>query len=73
MTEKNNLHVNCPKCKKLFSYYGSDFRPFCSERCKQVDMGHWLTESYKVPSKERLSEEDIDTVTTHLNEEHKNE
>ena len=74
MSEKKNLHVNCPKCKKLFSYYASDFRPFCSERCKDVDMGHWLTENYKVASKEKLSEEDIDVVESHfesqLNEEY---
>lgn len=25
-------------------------RPFCSERCRQVDLGRWLTESYSVPA-----------------------
>lgn len=68
MSEKKNLHVNCPKCKRLFSYYASDYRPFCSERCKDVDMGHWLTENYRLPSKEKLSEDDIDKVATHLEE-----
>jgi endogenous inhibitor of DNA gyrase (YacG/DUF329 family) len=27
-------------------------RPFCSERCRQVDLGRWLTESYTVPAVE---------------------
>ena len=25
------------------------FRPFCSERCKMIDLGAWATESYRVP------------------------
>jgi len=28
------------------------FRPFCSERCKRVDLGQWATESYRVPQSE---------------------
>lgn len=57
-----NLVVNCPKCKESFAYGDSQFRPFCSERCKEVDLGHWFQENYKVPSKEKLSEEDIEFV-----------
>lgn len=45
------LRVNCPGCEKEFSYYESAFRPFCSERCKQIDLGHWFSESYRVPDK----------------------
>ena len=25
------------------------FRPFCSERCKLIDLGQWATEAYRVP------------------------
>jgi uncharacterized protein len=28
------------------------FRPFCSERCKMIDLGAWATESYRVPVEE---------------------
>jgi len=28
---------------------GSDFRPFCSERCKLIDLGGWLTERHAIP------------------------
>lgn len=46
------LRVQCPQCDKLFNYYDSEFRPFCCEKCKMIDLGHWFEESYRVPSKE---------------------
>ncbi len=55
------LEVTCPTCKKRFNYYASDFRPFCSERCRLIDLGEWLSESYAVPV-EKLSEEEIQTL-----------
>jgi endogenous inhibitor of DNA gyrase (YacG/DUF329 family) len=33
-------------------------RPFCSRRCADVDLGRWLTESYRVPGIEAEDEED---------------
>lgn len=48
------LQVKCPQCSKVFSYYESEFRPFCCERCKMVDLGHWFEESYRVPTKEKI-------------------
>ncbi len=57
MSEKK-ITVNCPQCEKEFNYYESDFRPFCSERCKLVDLGHWVNESYTFPSKEPAPEGD---------------
>ncbi len=62
------LEINCPKCNELFNYYDSEFRPFCSERCKQVDLGLWFAESYAVASKEQLSSEDLQQVITNLEE-----
>jgi len=43
--------VSCPQCKSL-SEYSTDnkFRPFCSERCKLIDLGEWATESYRIPA-----------------------
>lgn len=43
--------VTCPHCKKAFSYYSSASRPFCSERCRLVDLGQWLDEGYRIPVK----------------------
>ncbi|WP_343894505.1 DNA gyrase inhibitor YacG [Craurococcus roseus] len=36
----------CPVCGKLAA---AAFRPFCSERCRQVDLGRWLSGRYAVP------------------------
>ncbi len=45
---KKKLEVKCPHCKKNFSYYSSESRPFCSDQCKMIDMGGWLSESYSI-------------------------
>lgn len=45
---EKELVVKCPQCNKKFKYYTSEFRPFCSDKCKMVDMGHWFDESYVV-------------------------
>ncbi|MBC7430278.1 MAG: DNA gyrase inhibitor YacG [Bacteriovorax sp.] len=56
------LKVKCPQCDTNFSYYESEFRPFCSDRCQKIDLGHWFKESYTVPSKETTldAEKEID-------------
>lgn len=42
------MKVNCPTCKRKFEYYSSEFRPFCSDKCKMADMGHWFNDSYTI-------------------------
>jgi len=39
----------CPICGKPASEAS---RPFCSERCRQVDLNRWLSNSYAIPAKE---------------------
>ena len=51
------LKVKCPQCETIFFYYQSPSRPFCSERCKMIDLGHWFEESYRVPEKELVINE----------------
>ena len=43
--------VPCPTCGggSVFSP-ANRFRPFCSARCKQIDLGAWATEEFRVPS-----------------------
>ncbi|MBA2690172.1 MAG: DNA gyrase inhibitor YacG [Burkholderiales bacterium] len=42
--------VSCPQCGKPAIFAPENrFRPFCSERCKMIDLGHWAAESYRVP------------------------
>jgi uncharacterized protein len=42
--------VPCPACGTQVTWSTENkFRPFCSERCKMVDLGQWATEAYRVP------------------------
>ncbi|HPH13349.1 MAG TPA: DNA gyrase inhibitor YacG [Burkholderiaceae bacterium] len=43
--------VICPTCAGDSVYNSSNpFRPFCSERCKNLDLGAWASESFRVPT-----------------------
>ncbi len=46
------MKVTCPRCKNKIEYEGNIFRPFCSERCQQIDLGAWLTEKHAVPTED---------------------
>ncbi len=42
--------VNCPTCSGPVTWNEAfPLRPFCSERCKMIDLGAWATESYRIP------------------------
>jgi endogenous inhibitor of DNA gyrase (YacG/DUF329 family) len=42
--------VPCPRCGALAPYAPENrSRPFCSERCKTIDLGAWANEEYRVP------------------------
>lgn len=42
------MRARCPICRKIIKWKGNPFRPFCSERCKLIDLGEWLSERYKI-------------------------
>jgi uncharacterized protein len=43
--------VNCPTCATKVEWgEQSPFRPFCSDRCKQIDLGAWANEQYVIPA-----------------------
>lgn len=43
--------VTCPQCGGDSVYAPSNpWRPFCSERCKKIDLGAWASESFRVPT-----------------------
>ncbi|ALP51773.1 hypothetical protein Tel_00685 [Candidatus Tenderia electrophaga] len=45
--------VNCPSCgKQVVWEETSKWRPFCSERCKLIDLGEWASESHRIPGEE---------------------
>lgn len=42
--------VKCPTCGTPVEWKPENrFRPFCSERCKQIDLGAWASEQYGIP------------------------
>lgn len=41
--------VKCPTCRREIDWSQSPFRPFCSERCRLIDLGAWLTEKHAIP------------------------
>ena len=42
--------VRCPQCGGVSVYAPQNpYRPFCSERCKNIDLGAWASESFRVP------------------------
>ena len=41
--------VKCPTCRREIDWSSSPYRPFCSERCKLIDLGAWLTEKHTIP------------------------
>ncbi len=52
--EKKQVMVKCPICKKETAWRDDNpFRPFCSERCRLIDLGKWASEEYRVPGEER--------------------
>jgi endogenous inhibitor of DNA gyrase (YacG/DUF329 family) len=51
--------VPCPRCGQpaVFSRENK-WRPFCSERCKLVDLGAWASERYRVPAQDEKPDEE---------------
>lgn len=53
--------MSCPICGKDID---PKYRPFCSRRCADVDLGRWLNGSYAVPSQREEDFEDLDEALT---------
>ena len=46
--------VRCPTCGAAVAWTpAAKWRPFCSSRCKTIDLGAWASESYRVPVVEK--------------------
>lgn len=45
--------VSCPTCQRPVEWSeASPFRPFCSERCRLIDLGDWISERHAIPGEE---------------------
>ena len=46
----NQQNITCPNCKKKNTWHPENAsRPFCSDRCKLIDLGEWASETRKIP------------------------
>ena len=54
--------VKCPTCKRELNWEESRFRPFCSERCRLIDLGAWLSEQRSIPGDATPPDSDPDSA-----------
>jgi endogenous inhibitor of DNA gyrase (YacG/DUF329 family) len=47
--------TTCPICKKPAT---PEHKPFCSKRCADIDLGRWLTESYTLPARPEIVDDE---------------
>jgi uncharacterized protein len=53
--------VHCPTCGKAIAWSESErWRPFCSERCRLIDLGEWFSEAHRIPGDAADNEEGED-------------
>jgi hypothetical protein len=43
------MQVKCPTCRREIEWSAAPSRPFCSERCRLIDLGAWLTQRNAIP------------------------
>ena len=58
MSRKPSLKLRCPICKKPVKAAAPEF-PFCSERCRTIDLGKWASGAYVISSPVTDAEEAI--------------
>jgi endogenous inhibitor of DNA gyrase (YacG/DUF329 family) len=52
--------VKCPTCRKEVPWENNPHRPFCSDRCKIIDLGSWSQERFRIPAEESEFDADSD-------------
>jgi endogenous inhibitor of DNA gyrase (YacG/DUF329 family) len=52
--------VKCPTCRNETSWENNPHRPFCSERCRLIDLGAWVEERYRITGEEAEIKDDDD-------------
>jgi endogenous inhibitor of DNA gyrase (YacG/DUF329 family) len=54
---KEKVRTPCPRCGSLIRWEGNPYRPFCSQRCKLIDLGRWIDEQYRIDG-EKANDDD---------------
>ncbi|MEM7176483.1 MAG: DNA gyrase inhibitor YacG [Pseudomonadota bacterium] len=52
------MTVKSPECPVCREATNAKWRPFCSQRCADIDLGRWVTGSYRIPTHEPVDEDD---------------
>ena len=52
------MKITCPICDSVTTWEENPHRPFCSERCKLIDLGNWASERYSVEGTEPPADEE---------------
>jgi uncharacterized protein len=53
----SSVRVKCPTCQRDLEWESAPFRPFCSERCRLIDLGAWLSEQRAIPGDDKQCQE----------------
>lgn len=57
------LTVKCPTCQRSLAWTAEQlFKPFCSERCRMIDLGEWLMEEKRIAGESLLLDSDNEDV-----------
>ncbi|MBH68549.1 MAG: DNA gyrase inhibitor YacG [Rhodospirillaceae bacterium] len=56
---------SCPICNRVME---REFKPFCSAKCKLIDLGSWLGGDYRLPSDEMPGEAEIIDIASRMEE-----
>lgn len=60
---KQLLEVDCPHCKTRIVWSEQNpYRPFCSKRCRIMDLGAWADESHRIAGEPAMDEADLDIL-----------
>lgn len=61
------LEVACPQCRtKVVWSTDNPYRPFCSKRCRLLDLGAWADESHRIAGEPAMDEADLDALIDRL-------
>jgi len=62
--KKNGL-IKCPSCKREGNWFFGPYSPFCSQRCKLVDLGKWFGEEHVISEPIAKESRDTNITTSH--------
>ena len=61
--------MKCPNCHKETAWKDNQYRPFCSERCKMLDLGKWASGDYRIKEQETETDQRLDNRSEEEQEE----